>query len=110
MNEPIIWFESRTEIGPRALGHRSILCDPRNIQSKNKVNIIKQRQWWRTVAPIILEEYIKDWFQEIYRSPYMLHAFKIREDKAARVRAVLRLNNTARVQTLDAIEIAIYII
>lgn len=101
MNEPIIWFKSRAEIGPRALGHRSILCDPRNIQSKNKVNMIKQRQWWRPVAPIILEEYIEDWFQENYRSPYMLHAFKIREDKAARVRAVLHLDNTARVQTVD---------
>lgn len=99
--EPIIWFNLRSEIGPRALGHRSILCDPRNMVSKKRLNEIKQRQWWRPIAPIILSDYLSDWFLEAYDSPYMLHAFKVKEEKASLIESVLHLDGTARVQTLD---------
>ena len=101
IKEPIIWFNSRAEIGPRALGHRSILCDPRNVESKKRLNQIKQRQWWRPVAPIILSDYLNDWFSDAHSSPYMLHTFKIKDEKASLVEAILHLDGTARVQTLD---------
>jgi predicted NodU family carbamoyl transferase len=97
---PIIWFDSRAEMGPRALGHRSILCDPRNAESKKKLNEIKQRQWWRPVAPIVLHDSLNDWFSEAHDSPYMLHAFYIKDEKASLVEAILHLDGTARVQTL----------
>jgi predicted NodU family carbamoyl transferase len=101
IEEPIIWFNSRAEIGPRALGHRSILCDPRSAKSKKRLNEIKQRQWWRPVAPIVLSDYLNDWFSEAHNSPYMLHAFKINDEKASLVEAILHLDRTARVQTLE---------
>lgn len=99
-NQPIMWFNGRAEIGPRALGNRSLLAEPRSFYAKDELNRIKMRQWWRPVAPIILEEAIDEWFIDGYPSPYMLHTFKIREDKKALVPAILHLDDTARVQTL----------
>lgn len=81
IKEPIIWFDGHSEIGPRALGGRSILGDPRQQATKDALNIIKQRQWWRPVAPIVLKEHVKDWFDNNYDSPYMLHTLKIKEEK-----------------------------
>lgn len=99
--EPIIWVEGRAEIGPRALGHRSILATVENNKSKEKLNIIKQRQWWRPVAPIILEDTINEWFQNAYSSPYMLHTFYVRDEKKSKIPAVLHLDGSARVQTIN---------
>lgn len=100
MGGPIVWFQGQAEIGPRALGHRSLLADPRDITSRDRLNRIKQRQWWRPVAPLVLDGLSKDWFEESFSSPYMLHAFKIKADKAALVPAICHLDGTARVQTL----------
>lgn len=99
--EPVIWFDDRAEIGPRALGHRSILADPRYIQSKNELNRIKKRQWWRPVAPIILESEMSSWFDNCYVTPYMLHTFNIQSDKEGLIPAVAHLNLSARIQTLN---------
>ena len=98
---PVGWLDGEAEIGPRALGHRSILGDPRQERTKELLNQIKQREWWRPVAPIILEEKVGEWFEEAYASPYMLHTFRIRQEKAELVPAILHLDQSARVQTLN---------
>lgn len=101
VENPVIWFYGNAEIGPRALGHRSILGDPRSSETKEKINSIKQRQWWRPVAPIILFEHLDEWFQENYESEYMLMTYKIQEDKADKVPGIVHLDGTARVQTVN---------
>lgn len=98
---PVIWVNGKAEIGPRALGARSLIADPRQTEMKDRLNQIKQRQWWRPVAPIILEERVEEWFEASYPTKYMLNTFKIKEDKADRVPAILHLDNSARVQTLS---------
>lgn len=97
---PLVWVCGRSEVGPRALGHRSILADPRNHESKRRLNEIKKRQWWRPVAPIILKECIGDWFINGEESEYMLRTFFVLPDKKDLVPAVLHLDNSARVQTI----------
>ena len=101
---PVIWCDGNAEIGPRALGHRSILGDPRKIETKNKLNEIKNREWWRPVAPIVIEEEVRKWFIDSYRSPYMLQTFYIQPDKIKLVPAIAHLDNSARVQTLSNID------
>ncbi|ETT65420.1 hypothetical protein C173_20371 [Paenibacillus sp. FSL R7-277] len=100
INGPFIWFYGRSEIGPRALGNRSIIADPRYNDAKTLLNQVKDRQWWRPVAPIILEEHLKEWFDGSEKSPYMLHTYHIREDKKNQVPAILHLDNSARIQTI----------
>lgn len=98
---PIIWCEGRAEIGPRALGHRSILADVNDVKSKELLNQIKQREWWRPVAPIILENKICEWFEDAYSSPYMLHTFYAKESQKKKITSVLHLDGSARVQTIN---------
>lgn len=100
IGDVIVWFEGKGEIGPRALGHRSLLANPCDICAKDRLNKIKQRQWWRPVAPIILEDELNNWFQMSYRSPYMLHNFVVFPDMASKIPAILHLDNTARIQTI----------
>ncbi len=100
MEFPIVWFNNSAEIGPRALGNRSIIADPRSDMSREELNEIKQREWWRPVAPIVMEEKVSEWFEEAFISPYMLHTFKIKDDKAKKVPAIMHLDQTARVQTI----------
>lgn len=99
--QPILWLEGRSEVGPRALGHRSIIGDPTNKNSKDIINNAKQRQWWRPVAPIILQSEVENWFEDSFYSPYMLNNFKIKQECKKIVPAILHLDDTARVQTLD---------
>lgn len=101
MKEPIVWFDGHSEIGPRALGGRSILGDPRQQATKDTLNKIKKRQWWRPVAPIVLKECVGDWFQDNFESPYMLHAIKLKDEKANEVIAIAHADGTARLQTMD---------
>jgi hypothetical protein len=96
----LVWADGAAEIGPRALGHRSILADPRFLRSKDQLNAWKSRQWWRPVAPIVLEEHTGEWFEESGPSPYMLQTAYIRECKREMVPAILHLDNSARHQTL----------
>lgn len=97
---PIAWVDGCAELGPRALGHRSILADPTKVESKHELNRLKQREWWRPVAPIVREHDSADWFEEARPSPYMLETFLIRSDKEQRVPAIAHLDRSARVQTL----------
>lgn len=98
---PIVWFTGRSEIGPRALGHRSLIADPRTVEAKDKLNIIKQREWWRPVAPMVLETECNEWFEKCFSSPYMLNNFMIQKDKKKLVPAILHLDDTCRIQTVN---------
>lgn len=109
-DSPVVWVNGAAEIGPRALGNRSILSDSRTQAAKDKLNQIKQRQWWRPVAPIVLEEDIAEWFEDAYPSPFMLHTFAIKEDKLPRIPAVAHIDGTARIQSIsrDSTELFLY--
>lgn len=98
---PIVWFKGGAEIGPRALGHRSILGNPLDIKTKVVLNKMKGRQWWRPVAPIILEEEINEWFEDGHESPYMLHTFKLKEEKREHLSSIEHLDGSCRVQTIN---------
>jgi len=97
----IVWYESCAEIGPRALGHRSLLGDPRKMETKDRLNQVKQRQFWRPVAPIVLKECVEDWFEDNFASPYMLHTSKVKKEKKNLVPAILHYDDTARLQTIS---------
>jgi len=101
MQQPVIWFDSHAEMGPRALGHRSILGDPRQEQTKHELNVMKKREWWRPVAPVVVDAALPIWFEDAYPSPYMLHTFLIKKEKQAQVPAVSHLDGTARVQNVS---------
>jgi predicted NodU family carbamoyl transferase len=98
----LAWADGPAEMGPRALGNRSLLGDPRSAKVKDLLNQYKQRQWWRPVAPIVLAEHAGEWFEQSRLSPYMLEAVRVREEVADRIPAVLHLDGTARHQTLTA--------
>jgi carbamoyltransferase len=94
------WFEGRSEAGPRALGHRSILADPRRVENWARVNRIKGREGWRPFAPIVLEDELTRWFDGApAASPYMLFNARVKSD---RIPAVTHADGTARVQTVTA--------
>ncbi len=97
------WFQSRAEIGPRALGNRSIVVDPREADNKNLVNSkIKFRESFRPFAPSVLEEYSEEYFDtKGIRSPYMILTFNVRKEKRKVIPAVTHIDGTARVQTVS---------
>ena len=98
--EPIVWVSGSAEIGPRALGARSVLANPALPAHKDRLNEIKKRQWWRPVAPIVMNEFMADWFVESCPTPYMLTTIHVHEHKDQEIPAVLHLNGTARVQSI----------
>ena len=89
----------RAEYGPRALGNRSILADPRDPNIKNKVNLIKQRELFRPFAPVVLEEFASEWFDMNFTSPYMQYAVKCKYPE--KVPSVVHIDGTSRVQTIN---------
>jgi hypothetical protein len=98
---PVVWFHGASEVGPRALGNRSLLGDPTSAAAKDALNGIKQREWWRPVAPVVLRESMADWFEDARSSPYMLETFTIRADRRDRIPAVAHLDQSARVQSVE---------
>lgn len=95
------WFQGRSEFGPRALGNRSILADPRKAEMKDKLNKrVKFRQAFRPFAPIVLYERAKDIFIGEDESPFMLRAKQVRPEWKDRIPAVVHVDGTARVQTV----------
>ena len=79
------WFQGRMEFGPRALGHRSIVADPRRAEMKDVLNArIKHREAFRPFAPSILAEATGDWFEQDYTSPFMVLVYKTRPEKRGR--------------------------
>lgn len=97
------WFQGRMEFGPRALGNRSILCDPRRADMKQLLNSkIKRRESFRPFAPAILREHVGEWFEETDDVPFMMQVFQIRKDRRARIPAVAHVDGSGRLQTVDA--------
>ena len=106
----IAWFQQGMEVGPRALGHRSIIADPRNPETLNKINQhVKLREIFRPLAPAVLKEKAQDWFEiedrwaERDNSPYlyMLATAQVKKDKKRLIPSVVHYDNTARVQIVD---------
>jgi carbamoyltransferase len=89
----------KAEYGPRALGNRSILADPRDPNIKDKVNLIKQRELFRPFAPVIMEEYASEWFDMSFTSPYMQYTVKCLRPNE--VPSVVHKDGTSRVQTVN---------
>jgi carbamoyltransferase len=95
------WFQGRMEFGPRALGNRSIVADPRRHDMKDILNArIKHREPFRPFAPSILAESTGAWFEQDYPSPFMVLVYKLRADKRESVPAVSHVDDTGRVQTV----------
>ena len=95
------WFQGRMEWGPRALGNRSILCDPRRDDMKDILNSkIKRRESFRPFAPSVLREYVSEWFEEDDDVPFMMKVFPIREEKREKIPAVCHVDGTGRLQTV----------
>ncbi len=89
----------RAEYGPRALGNRSILADPRDPDIKDKVNMIKQRELFRPFAPIVLEEFASEWFDMSFTSPYMQYTVRCLQPE--KIPSVVHADGTSRVQTVN---------
>lgn len=95
------WFQGRMEWGPRALGNRSIICDPRRSNMKDILNAkIKRRESFRPFAPSILREYVNEWFEKDGDVPFMMQVFQIRQDKRALIPAVTHVDGSGRLQTV----------
>jgi carbamoyltransferase len=95
------WFQGRMEWGPRALGNRSIVCDPRRADMKAILNSkIKRRESFRPFAPSILKEYVADWFEEDGDVPFMMQVYQIREEKRSSIPAVTHIDGSGRLQTV----------
>jgi carbamoyltransferase len=94
------WFQGSMEIGPRALGNRSIIADPRSVATRDRVNRIKGRERWRPLAPSVLAECAGDFFDLAGDSPFMLLAVPVRPDKRAIIPAVTHVDGSARPQTV----------
>jgi carbamoyltransferase len=95
------WFQGRMEWGPRALGNRSILCDPRRADMKAILNAkIKRRESFRPFAPSVLEEAVAEWFEEDDDVPFMMQVFQIREAKRPLIPAVTHVDGSGRLQTV----------
>jgi carbamoyltransferase len=96
------WFQGRMEFGPRALGHRSIVADPRSHDMKDVLNArIKHREPFRPFAPSILAARTGEWFEQDYPSPFMVLVYKTAADKRERIPAVNHVDDTGRVQSVE---------
>ena len=95
------WFQGRMEWGPRALGNRSILCDPRRADMKDILNLkIKRRESFRPFAPSVLREHVPLWFEEDDDVPFMMQVYQVREERRALVPAVTHVDGSGRLQTV----------
>lgn len=96
------WFQGRMEWGPRALGNRSILGDPRRSDMKDILNLkIKRRESFRPFAPSILREAVPEWFETDDDVPFMMQVYQIREEKRVAIPAVTHVDGSGRLQTVS---------
>ena len=96
------WFQGRMEFGPRALGNRSIVVDPRRSEMKDILNArIKKREPFRPFAPSILEERVGEYFEQTHPSPTMLMVYQVKEDKQSVIPAVTHVDGSGRLQTVS---------
>jgi carbamoyltransferase len=95
------WMQGRAEFGPRALGNRSIIADPRSPEMKDKINSrVKFREWYRPLAPSILHDSGEEYFEDYQESPYMERTLRFRPEMRARVPAVVHQDGTGRLQSV----------
>jgi carbamoyltransferase len=98
----VAWFQGAMEFGPRALGNRSILADPRDPAMKDRINAtIKFREDFRPFAPAVLEEHVEEYFCNGVSSPFMTLTFDVREEKKHQIASITHVDGTARIQTVD---------
>lgn len=99
----VTMFQGKAEAGPRALGNRSILFDPRREDGKDIVNSVKHREWFRPFAGSVLAEHAHDWFEmeTLESSPFMMYAVDVKADKLKLIPAVTHVDGTCRVQTVS---------
>lgn len=99
--EPIVVLHGKAELGPRALGNRSILADPGSPQMKDVLNLVKEREYYRPVSPICLEHRAADIFEPGIPDPFMLFDHNVKEEWLTKIPAVCHLDGTARLQTVN---------
>jgi carbamoyltransferase len=97
----VAWFEGRSEFGPRALGHRSLLAHPGHAANVERLNLVKGREQFRPIAPMILLERAPAVLDGPLPSPYMLFVHDVRPEWRERIPAVVHVDGTARAQTVD---------
>jgi len=102
------WFQHRMEFGPRALGARSILTSPLHACMQARLNEIKDREDFRPVAPVVLEEEAAHWFANANKSPFMLFVYDVLPEKADRIPAMRHVDGTARIQTINRQQHSLY--
>ena len=102
MGKILGWYQGRMEFGPRALGSRSILADPRDPEMNAKVNnAVKFREWWRPFAPSLKKETTPDYLESAYDSPFMILTAQVRPEKRAVIPSVTHVDGSARPQTVE---------
>ena len=102
-------FQGKGEFGPRSLGNRSLVADPRDMKSKEKINqLLKKRDWFMPYAPSILEEDYLEWVKQEHYSPYMQVAFDMNEDKINQVPSAVHVDGTTRVHVVRKSENPLY--
>ena len=97
----VAWFQGRSEYGPRALGHRSLLAHPGHPRNLERLNRVKGREQFRPVAPMVLAGRASEVFEGVMPSPYMLFTHRVRPEWRERIPAVIHVDGTARIQTVD---------
>lgn len=103
------WFQGRAEWGPRALGNRSIIADPRRADMKDILNArIKHREWFRPFAPSILAEDVAQYFDQSYPDPFMIKVYNVLPEKRDVIPAVTHVDGTGRLQTVDRAHSPLY--
>jgi carbamoyltransferase len=103
-NGIVAWVQGRSEFGPRALGHRSLLADPRDPANTERLNEVKGREQFRPVAPMVRAGRAAELFDGPLPSPFMLFTHDVRPEWRERIPAVVHVDGTARIQTVDARE------
>ncbi len=98
--EVVAWFQSGSEFGPRSLGNRSLLASPVDPAMRERLNSIKAREWFRPVAPVVLDEYRRDFFAAPAPSPYMQFSFPVREHARDVIPAASHVDGSARLQSV----------
>lgn len=99
-NKVVAWFQGRMEMGARALGNRSVLADPRDVNNKIRINDLKGREQWRPFSPSVLSEDMGEVFEEGIQCPYMMHTLKVKESFKKRIPAVIHCDGTSRAQAV----------
>ena len=99
----VAWFQGRAEFGPRALGHRSLLANPSRPENLRRLNDVKGREQFRPIAPMVTDERAADVFEGQLPSPYMLFTHRVRPEWRDRIPAVVHVDGSARIQTVDRV-------